>query len=37
LAHLFYLGLFSIAVLETLFFMYKERFNPPKKINSIQI
>jgi membrane-bound metal-dependent hydrolase YbcI (DUF457 family) len=30
LAHLFYLGLFSIAVLKTLFFMYKEWFSPPK-------
>jgi len=31
LAHLFYLLLFSIAVLKTLYSMYKERFSPSKE------
>ena len=30
LAHLFYLGLFGIAVLKTLAYMYKQRFSPAK-------
>jgi membrane-bound metal-dependent hydrolase YbcI (DUF457 family) len=36
LAHLFYLALFSIAVLKTLFYMYRQRIPPSKNISQAE-